>query len=217
MKPVRGIGSVGAFLITEANDRTINLQDGTSFEYHKFFDNFIAEDAFLLQTVIEGHAFVKKYTPNIATIRMQNTVTDNGVVTPAAVFKVPSKNNIADNVWREGNLVCNLDVKTGEILSAVSGLDLQVQHFTHHPETGEPLVGEVLPFWPEVCEINERAAKLFNPVSYQSQDIALTEDGPLVVEVNVGGAMGILQLASGKGFMTDANKELFRSCGCTLF
>lgn len=217
LKPVRGIASIGANIITHATKNNFTTHDGRTLEYHAIFDEIIGNDAFLLQTVVESHSFIKQYTPNVATIRMQNLLVDGSVKTPAAVIKIPSKNHVTDNVWREGNLVCNLDVDTGEILSAVHRDGFKTLHYTHHPETGKPLVGERLPQWDNVCEINKRAAKLFPAVTFQSQDIALTEDGPLVVEVNVGGSIDILQLAAGKGFMTKENQALFRACGCTIF
>lgn len=216
-KMMRGLGSYGSFLITGADETEILFKTNATMPYQTFFDEVVKDGTFLLQKVIENHDFIKKYTPNTATIRMQNTVADEGIVTPFALIKIPSESNIADNYWRSGNIVCNLDLDTGEILTAYSGKDFDVQEHTHHPETGAPLIGEVLPFWSEIRDINKRCISLFYPIRYQSLDIAITPTGPLIVENNFGGSMHLPQMASRQGFMTDANRDFFRSCGCKLF
>jgi hypothetical protein len=44
-------------------------------------------------------------------------------------------------------------------------------------------------------------------------DIALTSDGPMLIEINTGGGFDLPQLASGRGFLTDDVCEFFRTCG----
>jgi hypothetical protein len=44
-------------------------------------------------------------------------------------------------------------------------------------------------------------------------DIALTSDGPMLIEINTGGSFDLPQLASGRGFLTDDVCEFFRDCG----
>jgi hypothetical protein len=56
-------------------------------------------------------------------------------------------------------------------------------------------------------------APIFQPVRYQSMDIAITDDGPVLIEINTGGGFDLPQLASGKGFLTDDVGEFFRSRG----
>ncbi|MEK9661332.1 MAG: hypothetical protein VW644_06305 [Alphaproteobacteria bacterium] len=44
-------------------------------------------------------------------------------------------------------------------------------------------------------------------------DIAITRDGPVLIEINTGGGFDLPQLASGEGFLTDEVGEFFRACG----
>lgn len=202
-KHLRGIGSLGNFLMTGADDEAIHLKNEPPLGYETFFDGFVGKYAYILQTVVRNHAFFEQYTPNTATVRVVNILTDQRVLTPFAVLKLPSHRNIADNFWRGGNLICNLDVATGEILRVVSRSSNDIQQHTDHPETGRRLIGEVVPLWPELIDVNQRCATLFAPVRYQSLDIAITQNGPVVVEINTGGAFDLPQLASGTGFLTD--------------
>ncbi len=217
LKPVRSLASFGVYVITDADQNKLRIHSGDEYEYGDFFANALGAHAYLIQKVIDNHDFIKKYTPNTATVRLQNLVNERDVITPFAVLKIPSSDSIADNYWRKGNLLCNIDVETGEIVSAMSGDVFHLEHHTHHPETGAPLIGERIPHWEDVREISRQCVKLFSPIRYQSLDVAITPSGPLIVENNYGGSMQLLQLASGQGFLTDEVKAFFAANGCDLF
>jgi glutathione synthase/RimK-type ligase-like ATP-grasp enzyme len=70
-----------------------------------------------------------------------------------------------------------------------------------------------LPYWNELKNVNHTCARLFAPVRYNSLDIALTQDGPVVIEVNTGGSFELPQLASGSGFLTEEIYNFLESCG----
>ena len=59
-------------------------------------------------------------------------------------------------------------------------------------------------------------AELHEPIEYQTQDIAITDEGPVVIEVNTGGAFELYQCASGQGFMQPRVRDFFRKCGSKL-
>jgi hypothetical protein len=217
LKPIRSLASFGVFVITKADHNKLHIHSGDEYKYDDFFSNTLGENAYLIQKVIDNHDFIKKYTPNTATVRLQNLVGESDVTTPFAVLKIPASDSIADNYWRKGNLLCNIDVETGEIVSAMSGDVFDLEHHTHHPETGAALIGEVIPHWQDVREINRQCVKLFAPIRYQSLDVAITPSGPMIVENNFGGSMQLLQLASGTGFLTAEVKAFFTANGCDLF
>ena len=87
------------------------------------------------------------------------------------------------------------------------------EEIASHPETGDPLVGASLPQWRELRELNAACARLFAPVRYHSLDIAITENGPVVIEINFGGGFDLPQFATGKGLLTDEIRGFFESCG----
>src|SRR3546814_11697609 len=82
-----------------------------------------------------------------------------------------------------------------------------MEEFQQHPVTGQQLVGTRLPHWQALRRLNDACARLFAPVRSQSLDIALTDSGPVVVEVNVGGSCLLTQLASGQGFPPEETTE----------
>ena len=132
---------------------------------------------------------------------------------PFTVLKLPSSDNIADNFWRPGNLVCALDPDTGTIRTARTKDAFGTTGHASHPATGAPLVGETLPLWDRVLDLARTCAPVFAPIRYQSMDIAITPAGPMLVEIDTGGSFTLPQYASGRGFLTDEVRAFFRACG----
>ena len=81
-----------------------------------------------------------------------------------------------------------------------------------HPSV-EGLMGLKLPHWNALLDMNERAAQLYAPLRYQSTDIAITQDGPVLVELNYGGGFDLPQNATSRGMLTPRVRAFFESCG----
>ncbi|MGY3436551.1 MULTISPECIES: sugar-transfer associated ATP-grasp domain-containing protein [unclassified Marinovum] len=215
-KNMRGLGSVGVFTITAADCEGLALRDHGEMSYDHFFASIIGEHAFLLQKFVSNCGFLRDYTDTTATVRMVNMVDGDGIYVPAAVLKLPSQRNQADNFWRDGNMLCSIDPETGEVLTLVQSEGPELVHIERPPETGKEIIGSRLPHWEALRAVNERVARLHAPLRYQSTDIALTDEGPVVIEVNAGSSFTLPQYASGKGFMTPKVRQLFRSWGSKI-
>ena len=212
-KPNSGIGSFGAFVVAGVENDNVLLAQNDPLTSEDVFNEIIGDRTYLLQTFIENHATIKRFSRYVATIRIINLVQSETIITPFAVIKIPSNTSIADNYWRSDNIVANVNLETGVIERAIRGKGIQAEELFEHPETGDRLVGLKLPRWDEVRHVNDVCARLFAPVRYQSLDIALTDEGPVVVEINTGGGFNLPQLASGSGFLTDEVHDFFESCG----
>jgi hypothetical protein len=44
-------------------------------------------------------------------------------------------------------------------------------------------------------------------------DIAITQEEPVLIEINTGGGFDLPQYASGAGFLTEEVRNFFQSCG----
>ena len=212
-KENRGICSWGAMVGLEADGERVHIENEGWIDYETLLDRMIADTPYLLQKREANHAFFGRYCGALATIRICLLLTAAGVRIPFAVLKLPSRENIADSFWRPGNLACDVDPETGEILTVRSKDALGTTDYPNHPETGEPILGERIPMWDRVLDLAERTAWIFEPARYQSMDIAVGEDGPILVEVNTGGGFDLPQLASGRGFLTDEVVAFFRDHG----
>jgi hypothetical protein len=208
-----GLGSFGAFMIAGIDGDRILLENAESMSFDDLFANVIGERTFLLQTRVQNDPAIRRFTNALATVRTVNLVKADEIVTPFTLLKIPAAKNIADNYWRPGNLLCNIDPASGVIKRVVRGKGINHEELTHHPETGTPLVGTSLPHWRELRELNAACARLLAPIRYHSLDIAITENGPLVIEINFGGGFDLPQFATGKGILTDEIRGFFESCG----
>lgn len=212
-KPNLSLGSFGAFVIEGYEDGRLRLDGGRVATAEAVLDEMVGGTCYLLQTALRNHATIASYASAVATVRTMNLVLTDRVATPFTLMKIPVGANIADNFWRAGNLLANLDPQSGTILRVVHGKGPAMEELQQHPVTGQPLVGTTLPHWQELRRVNEACARLFAPVGYQSLDIALTDAGPVVVEINSGGSFLLPQLASGQGFLTDEIRCFFESRG----
>jgi hypothetical protein len=213
-KPNRLLGSFGAFRIDALDgDHVIGNGGDLRVPLEGMIEELMADVPYVLQHVVENHANIRAFAEGLATLRTVNLSKGGSVRMARSVLKIPVAGNFADNAWRKGNVTANVDPATGVIDRVSRGTGPDMVKLTHHPDTETPLVGMVLPDWDEVCALNEQTAQRFAPINYQSQDIAFTDDGPLVVEVNSGGSFALPQTASGRGLLTAENKEFFESCG----
>ena len=206
-KPNRGIASFGAFVITEAEPNRLRVDGRGWMDYGACLDELIGQQTYLLQPVQRNHAFLERFTNRLATVRVYVLRTDGDAKLPFAVLKMAHPRNVADNFWRPGNLACDVDPENGAIRTARTKDPFGTTDHVDHPVSGHRLVGETIPGWRRVVDLVRNVSPLFAPVRYQSMDIAILADGPTVIEVNTGGAFNLPQLASGRGFLSDAVLE----------
>ncbi len=214
-KIIDGMVSFGAFRIEHADATHVTCTGHAPMTYDAFLSGFVGDNAYILQNTLANHPEIARYASALATVRMMNMVTDEGVFSPLAIIKLPQGNNIADAFWRSGNLACEADVDTGEIRTIAERAGPEVKFHDDHPVTAG-LKGMKLPHWDRLLEINERAAQLFAPIRYQSTDIAITEAGPVIVELNYGGGFDLPQYASGRGLLTPRVRAFFERYGCNF-
>lgn len=211
-KIVDGMVSFGAFRIESSDDTHLTCAGHAPMTHAAFLDDFVGANAYLLQPALDNHPEIARYAPALATVRMVNMVREDGVFCPLAVIKLPQGGNIADAFWRPGNLACEVDVATGAIRTVAERTGPEITFHADHPQV-PGLMGMTLPHWQDLIEINARAARLFAPIRYQSTDIAITPDGPVIVELNYGGGFDLPQYASGRGMLTPEVRAFFESHG----
>ncbi|MDD9991475.1 MAG: hypothetical protein OXP75_06730 [Rhodospirillales bacterium] len=215
-KENRGIMGFGVFLVLEADRERLHLEGEGWFSYQDFLDELVGDTAYILQPVERNHPFFERFTNHLATVRVGVFHTREGPKILFTVLKIPGTSNLSDHFWRKGNLACDVDPSTGVIRRARSKDPLGTTDYIDHPETGARLIDETLPHWADLRDLALKCSENFAPIRYQSMDVAITPNGPLLIEINVGGAFNLPQLASGRGFLTDEVMEFFDDCGVRL-
>jgi Sugar-transfer associated ATP-grasp len=215
-KPVNGIGSFGNFLVEKYEDSTLYLHDGTQMPLAQFVNEIDATNGQLLQSTLTSHPELADVCGRVSTVRVILIFRNGEPKILHTVWKVPATRNMADNFWRDGNRLAAIDSDSGVVLRVIGHEEGVPQELDSHTPAAAELLGRTLPDWDAVIDLCVRGARLFSPLKFQSWDIALTDDGPVVVEFNPGSAFNLSQLATGRGFLTDEFLEFLGECGCTL-
>jgi Sugar-transfer associated ATP-grasp len=100
----------------------------------------------------------------------------------------------------------------GTVTRVIQGTGPDQVEVTRHPDTDQPLIGATLPDWAALTELCLRAARAFPGLRMQAWDIALTERGPVLVEVNIGGDFNLPQLAHASGLMDERFRAFVAGC-----
>ncbi|MBF9050677.1 hypothetical protein GTA62_14505 [Roseobacter sp. HKCCD9010] len=211
-KIIGGMVSFGAFSVESADQTHLTCVGQGPMTYDAFLTDFVGSNTYVIQRRLSNHSDIRPYAVALCTVRMVNLLTSSGVKSPMAVIKMPQGSNIADAYWRAGNLACSIDVATGNVETVTRRNGMQIEFLDDHPDTAG-LKGLTLPHWDKLQEVNRQAASIFAPIRYQSTDIAITETGPVVVELNYGGGFDLPQNASGRGFLTSEVRQFFEDCG----
>ncbi|MCL4743913.1 MAG: hypothetical protein KJZ83_00710 [Burkholderiaceae bacterium] len=111
---------------------------------------------------------------------------------------------------RSGNLVAAVDLANGTVTRVVTGLGSQQRELSAHPVSGAQLLGFVIPHWQELVRLVESTAGAFPGFICQGWDVALCDQGPVVLEVNDFGDLDLVQVAHGTGFLDARFMELLR-------
>lgn len=215
-KPVDGLFSVGAFRIEGATGDTLILNGGErrSIDDVVRFMASLSPAGYLLQKVLEpASAIVPLVGRALASIRFLVLMTAHGPVVESAVMKVPTRDQVADNYWREGNMLGAIDLDTGKLARVVTGTGPGLRIIESSPSGDVPLTGMAVPDFDAARSLCLKAAVHFPGIRTQSWDVALTAAGPVLLELNFGGDLNLHQLAHNRGILSDTYCRHLRACG----
>jgi hypothetical protein len=118
------------------------------------------------------------------------------------------KNRTVDNL-HAGGIGALIDVASGALSKASNlGSDARVGWFSHHPDTGEPIEGRIVPLWEEAKAAAVHAHRHFGDRAVVGWDIAILESGPIFIEGNGNPDLDILQRFMRIGFREHRLAEL---------
>jgi hypothetical protein len=157
-------------------------------------------DGYLVQRTLVAHpAIAERFGAGLWSVRIMALLDGAEATIVRAVCKIPAPGNWADNFWRAGNMLAAVDIETGRIIRVTRGTGNATEEGFPHPETGQPIESWTVPDWTEVIRIARLAATTTWGFRTQAWDIALTDEGPTLLEVNRGGDLNLVQLAYRKG------------------
>jgi hypothetical protein len=103
------------------------------------------------------------------------------------------KNRTVDNL-HAGGIGASIDLDSGALSKASNlGSDARIGWLSCHPDSGAPIEGRILPCWEEVKQRAIAAHRKFNDRVVIGWDIAVLEDGPIIIEGNGNPDLDIIQ------------------------
>jgi amino acid transporter len=208
-KPDSSYGGKGAhpFELTEDNMQQV-------------YDELKSMPRGIVEEFVKQHHKMNEMSPTaVNTVRFATMYSDidldaegNHFKIAYAMLKMGGKTGCVDNL-HGGGVGAAIDLETGKLCT--DAVDENARHsFEYHPVTGTKIKGFEIPYFKEACEMVKEITTEFNIHGYIAWDVAIAEDGPMLIEINGDPGATLLDLpyfgTTGKGrrqYMTDLVKH----------
>ncbi len=151
--------------------------------------------------VIQHNLLMALSPAGLNTVRIFTQLLNEDVKFLGARLRI-SVNSPVDNM-AAGNLAAPIDIDSGVVTGPGVYSDITKEGKSVHPVTGVAIIGFVVPFWKEVIELVKLAALNTPGNRSVGWDIAITNDGPELIEGNHNWCKLLWQLPVGKGLKKD--------------
>jgi hypothetical protein len=214
-KPINARGGTGAERWDwDEQDGTFVQPDGTRLDPDRLIERWRASSAKvprMVQPRVRNHPDIADLSNGaLTTVRALSCLNERGepeII--ATAFRMAVGSNTTVDNFHAGGIAAAVDPLSGEMGQATNiGDDVRLGWLSHHPDTGAPIEGRVLPIWRQVRELVERAHRAFSDVVVVGWDVALLEDGPRLVEGNRGPDVDLPQRLMRKGLAEGRFGEL---------
>lgn len=185
-KPLDGGKGKGIRLITgfDVDDDAVALPSGDTQSLAQLWDDLASDaDGYLVQEQLHGCRTLQQVHPkSLNTVRVTTLIGDDGVIRhQLALFRSGASGAVVDNM-SAGGLACKVDLDSGRCGKLV--MEHGDECYSCHPDTGIQVEGLQVPFWADILDLTIRAHGVIPFPRVLSWDVAVTDEGPLFVEVN---------------------------------
>lgn len=157
--------------------------DGQTIE----LNSILGEQPLLFESFVKQSEQLASFNPSsVNTVRMMTALYPNNEVKLIASFiKIGRAGSCVDNAGAGGNVDAAIDINSGKLYNA---LEFNSWHnivtITHHPDTNNPIDGVVIKDWSKIVNDLCRFQSLIPQIKIIGWDVALTENGPVIIEIN---------------------------------
>lgn len=191
----------------------IRLTETVDHRFHKPECGFLFQESLTLAPEIQALT----NWPAICGVRIICLNGPDGAKPIRAIWKIAVPPNHVDNfsLGKYGNLLADINLATGEVSRVVSGFWPKASVLLRHPFSGQSMAGFRLPGWPIILDACRCGGALFPLMKIHHWDFALTNQGPMILELNDIGGTEIAQL-HGSGLLTEETREFLKLHANTL-
>lgn len=170
VKPIDGKGGKGIEKYEYINDEESKI----------VYSSLLFKKQLLVEQCIKQHPDMNKlYNKSVNTLRMFTFYKDGQAYFLQAILKV-GNGGVVDN-FSSGGMYTYVDDEGTVYAEAIDQMD---NKYYKHPISNETIVGFKVPMFKEAVGMVKEAAKVVPEMGYIGWDVAISEDGPVLVEGN---------------------------------
>lgn len=191
-KKATGFCGKGVTVFTKRDNNYYAL-DGTLVDAAFIRKVYGKEDCHFEEQLSQDQILSQFCPDTINTIRVitKNRFGNESIIVGAAV-RFGRMGGYVDNL-AQGGVSVNLNIDSGELFD-YGMREYDLTKYLEHPDTRIKFAHVVIPQWPEIKELIYRVSSLLPPFREIGWDIALTMDGPVIVELNTGTGVYSVQM-----------------------
>lgn len=152
-----------------------------------FLSTLLKNDPLIFESVVhQTTQFSGFNASSVNTIRVITTLhPDGSAKVIAAIIRIGRAGKCVDNAGSGGNVDVGVDLETGELKNAFQFDGWRnITEIDRHPDSGNQLKGVFINNWQKIVNDIERFQQAFPYCKAAGWDIAITDEGPVVIEVN---------------------------------
>lgn len=159
---------------------------------------------FIAEELIAQSPEISRFHPSsVNSLRVRTFRFDDRVEVLPSNFRIGRGGSVVDNTGA-GGISAALD-ENGVVIAACGEAG---DRFETHPDTGVRILGARIPHWEEAVAFVKQLAMVLPSVRYVGWDLALTDDGWVMIEGNDKGMLVGVQKPLNKGFRPQLDKIL---------
>lgn len=186
IKPIDGLGGHDVKKMKRSEVKNIS----------KFLTYLEENRMFLEELIIQHKKMNTLCSTSVNTIRIMTFVNNGKSEILYAALRVGNGVNEVDN-FHKGGMGVSIDTKTGKLKG--NAIDKDLNEFKMHPVTRTYFNKFELPFWKETKKLVLDAALVNQNIKVVGWDVAITKNGPILVEGNRRPGFDLVQVLSKKG------------------
>ncbi len=191
-KPVRGTGGRDVQAVLAGDGEPAAVAGGRRTPLAQM----VIKERMILEELVVQHPDMAAIFPHsVNTVRIETLLTGDGeVLVLGCLVRFGRRLNLVDNIGAGG---LGLGVRRQDGGLFPEAWDKAGNGYDRHPDTGVVFQGRKIPHWDQVLALVRRGQQAFPFYRLVGFDVALTADGPVVIEINPQPNNGTLEACSG--------------------
>ena len=186
IKPIDGLGGHDVRKMKKSEIKNVSK-----------FLTYLEENRMFLEELIVQHKKMNVLCPkSVNTLRIMTFANNDKAEILYAALRVGNGEYEVDN-FHKGGMGVSIDTKTGKLKGCA--IDKDLNEFKMHPLTRTHFNKFELPYWKETKKLVLDAALVNQNIKVVGWDVAITKDGPILVEGNRRPGFDLVQVLSKKG------------------